>query len=54
MSCWEWENSKSLPYVKEILKPRQHFLFLFIDNKDREKERGRLGELGIFFFCFSK
>lgn len=39
--CWELKNAKSFPYVKEILKSRQHFLSLFIDNKDREKERGR-------------
>lgn len=39
--CWELKNAKSFPYVKEILKSRQHFLSLFIDNKYREKERGR-------------
>lgn len=38
---WELRNAKSVPYVKEILESRQHFLPLFIDNKDMEKERGR-------------
>lgn len=43
MRCQRWElrNAKSVPYVKEILGSRQHFLPLFIDNKDMEKERGR-------------
>lgn len=48
--CWELRNAKSIPYAKEILKPRQHFLSFLIDNKDMEKERGRLREPGIFFF----
>jgi len=51
--CWELKNAKSFPYVKEILKSRQHFLSLFIDNKDREKIGGGSETLEYFSFAFS-
>lgn len=54
--CWgssERENSKSLPYVKEILKPRQHFLsFFLLIIKIGKRKGGGLESLGYFSFAF--